>query len=172
MTADDALQMLGGRGYDEANGIARLWRDARLLRIFEGPTEVLRNHLGTLATSRPRGLRALVGDVLGRVDIADAVVAAIAALQDRTAAATFPDATRRDQWLDDQAGAIATATVLWAVGGDWGHQRFLTAAAVNAEPLPDVGDLLEAIAGYGAAIGDLAMGLPGEAWDPDPLLFS
>ncbi|QEH31824.1 Acyl-CoA dehydrogenase [Aquisphaera giovannonii] len=45
-TVDRSLQLLGGRGYDEANGLARLFRDARVTRIFEGSTEVMASHLG------------------------------------------------------------------------------------------------------------------------------
>ena len=45
-TADRAMQMLGARGYMENNGLPQLFRDARLLRIFEGPTEALNASLG------------------------------------------------------------------------------------------------------------------------------
>jgi acyl-CoA synthetase (AMP-forming)/AMP-acid ligase II/alkylation response protein AidB-like acyl-CoA dehydrogenase/acyl carrier protein len=44
---DRIMQILGGRGYIEDNVIASLYRDARLLRIFEGPTETLEYHLGS-----------------------------------------------------------------------------------------------------------------------------
>lgn len=43
---DQSLQFLGGRGYDEDMLVARIYRDARILRIFEGPTEALLSHLG------------------------------------------------------------------------------------------------------------------------------
>lgn len=43
---DQTLQLLGGRGYMENNIIARYFRDARIFRIFEGPTETLLAHLG------------------------------------------------------------------------------------------------------------------------------
>lgn len=43
---DGCLQLLGGRGYLENNVIARILRDARVLRIFEGPTETLAVYLG------------------------------------------------------------------------------------------------------------------------------
>lgn len=46
--ADDLIQLLGGRGYEEKNIAPRLWRDSRTLRIFEGPTEALLLHLGIL----------------------------------------------------------------------------------------------------------------------------
>jgi len=34
------MQVLGGRGYLEINGIAQIMRDARVMRIFEGTSEV------------------------------------------------------------------------------------------------------------------------------------
>ncbi len=49
IAADWTLQALGGAGYTETNEIARLVRDARILRIFEGPSEALCSHLGALA---------------------------------------------------------------------------------------------------------------------------
>lgn len=44
--ADNLVQMLGGRGYTENNIAPQLLRDARVLRIFEGPTETLSMFLG------------------------------------------------------------------------------------------------------------------------------
>lgn len=48
---DRCVQILGGRGYEEDIGLARIFRDARILRIFEGPTETLLSFLGRCATS-------------------------------------------------------------------------------------------------------------------------
>lgn len=44
--ADAAMQMLGGRGYCENNGVAQLLRDARITRLFEGPSETLASYIG------------------------------------------------------------------------------------------------------------------------------
>lgn len=44
--ADRCVQLLGGRGYDEGATIAKIYRDVRIFRIFEGPTEVLLAYLG------------------------------------------------------------------------------------------------------------------------------
>ncbi len=46
---DSCLQICGGRGYTENFGIARFWRDIRLFRIFEGPSEALAYQLGALS---------------------------------------------------------------------------------------------------------------------------
>jgi alkylation response protein AidB-like acyl-CoA dehydrogenase len=43
---DSTLQLLGGRGFIESNDVPRFYRDSRILRIFEGPTEVLLTYLG------------------------------------------------------------------------------------------------------------------------------
>ena len=40
--ADDALQIFGGMGYMRESPIERIWRDARVMRIWEGTSEILR----------------------------------------------------------------------------------------------------------------------------------
>ena len=42
---DDAIQLHGGVGYIEETGLARLLRDCRITRIFEGANDVLRVHI-------------------------------------------------------------------------------------------------------------------------------
>ncbi|HRD68507.1 MAG TPA: AMP-binding protein [Legionella sp.] len=50
---DQCMQVLGGRGYLEINGIAQIMRDARVMRIFEGTSEVLFDYLGALVLEKP-----------------------------------------------------------------------------------------------------------------------
>jgi len=38
--ADKAVQILGGQGYMAGNAVARLYRDTRLFRIFEGTSQI------------------------------------------------------------------------------------------------------------------------------------
>ncbi len=53
-TVDATMQFMGGRGYIETNLVPQMLRDARLLRIFEGPSEALLAHLGAaFAKGRP-----------------------------------------------------------------------------------------------------------------------
>jgi alkylation response protein AidB-like acyl-CoA dehydrogenase len=46
MLADDAVQILGGRGYTDETPMAQLWNDIRVLRIGGGADEVLRELIG------------------------------------------------------------------------------------------------------------------------------
>jgi len=43
---DTAMQLFGGSGYMEENPIARIWRDARVQRIYGGANEVLMDLIG------------------------------------------------------------------------------------------------------------------------------
>ena len=52
--ADHAVQIFGGMGLMEAMPIERLWRDARLERIWDGTSEIQR-HIITRALLRPHG---------------------------------------------------------------------------------------------------------------------
>jgi hypothetical protein len=46
------MQLLGGRAYCENNPVAQIWRDARVTRIFEGPSEVIATYLGQQSLRR------------------------------------------------------------------------------------------------------------------------
>jgi len=56
IAVDHLIQMLGGRGYIETNIAPQLYRDARLLRIFEGPTETMLMFLGSRLASQSQPL--------------------------------------------------------------------------------------------------------------------
>jgi acyl-CoA synthetase (AMP-forming)/AMP-acid ligase II/alkylation response protein AidB-like acyl-CoA dehydrogenase/acyl carrier protein len=61
---DRTMQLAGGRGYIESNFIPQLFRDARVFRIFEGPTETLHHFVGTSALRGRKPIRAYLCDVL------------------------------------------------------------------------------------------------------------
>ncbi|GGJ93501.1 butyryl-CoA dehydrogenase [Lentibacillus kapialis] len=56
---DQAVQILGGRGYMRENAVERLWRDVRVDRIWEGTSEIQRTIIG--GQIKKRGLGIYVG---------------------------------------------------------------------------------------------------------------
>ncbi|MBE9060855.1 AMP-binding protein [cf. Phormidesmis sp. LEGE 11477] len=60
---DDLVQSLGGRGYIETNLAPQMMRDARVLRVFEGPTEAIAMHLGARTMAQSNHLQAFWTDI-------------------------------------------------------------------------------------------------------------
>ncbi|MEM6792724.1 MAG: AMP-binding protein [Acidobacteriota bacterium] len=54
--ADSLMQTYAARGYLESSEVPRLYRDARLLRIYEGTTETLAAYLGSRLENRPEAI--------------------------------------------------------------------------------------------------------------------
>jgi len=73
--ADDLVQCLGGRGYVETNLAPQILRDARVLRIFEGPTETLTMHLGAQVFNSRSGLKAFISQDLRAPEVAEQLFA-------------------------------------------------------------------------------------------------
>ncbi|MEU6610103.1 acyl-CoA dehydrogenase family protein [Streptomyces shenzhenensis] len=175
--ADHLMQLLGGRGYDEANTAARMYRDLRVYRIFEGPTEALCDFLGRRTLRQTGQVTTMLRDHSG----ADLTQRFETALANRPAPGDgAPDAPH---------AAVATA-LMWtlAAGAVRRHAPDLPHAQHVAEvqlqraldavhtgdglptAVPD--DLLEqAVDRYERDIGDVVQALPGVRTDPDPLLL-
>jgi acyl-CoA synthetase (AMP-forming)/AMP-acid ligase II/alkylation response protein AidB-like acyl-CoA dehydrogenase/acyl carrier protein len=63
--ADNLMQLLGGRGYLENNLAPQIMRDARLMRIFEGPTETLYMFLGSRLLNQNEQIEYLISQLFG-----------------------------------------------------------------------------------------------------------
>ena len=62
---DNLVQLLGGRGNTENTPVPQLMRDARVLRIIEGPTETMAAFLGARLLGDRSGLEQFVAGTLG-----------------------------------------------------------------------------------------------------------
>lgn len=69
--SDYLMQLAGGRGYIESNGIPQIFRDARLLRIFEGPTETLAVFLGSRVLSGKSEIYKFIKEQVNASDLAE-----------------------------------------------------------------------------------------------------
>ncbi|MFE0252239.1 acyl-CoA dehydrogenase family protein [Streptomyces sp. NPDC059010] len=177
--ADVLVQLMGGLGYDEANMAARMYRDLRVYRIFEGPSEALCDFLGRRALRQTAQVRALIDERCGP-GLGARFAAALEARRTRTADVDeAPDAPHAPiatalMWTL-AAGALSRPTTPYQAHArtvaDWHLQHALEQLCSTASPSPLNSDaLLEAAVGrYQQRIGDLAQHLPGARTTPDEL---
>ena len=166
---DRLMQMLGGRGYLETNLAPQLLRDARVLRILEGPSEALYAHLGALAR--------LPGNPIAQAVAHHASPALASALAAGLAELPAPGG---GAWQDGRNGEFAAWTLLAATArGDaapWARRRLDSLArTIRAEhalvaACPPGSALLARMAQHALAIGDVEQAAPGEAGRLDPFL--
>jgi len=189
--ADRLVQVLGSRGYDEANGAAQLLRDARVTRIFEGTTEALLAYVGSQALIPTSELYAFVRDELSAGDVADELERAVRSLRGRRFEGAPGSAEPPRPWQCALAGQAAMWALLVGAASkdlerapsdalararDWGRLMLGTACAEAAtapareRAILELGAAEAAVAGYASSIGDVEQTLPGERWGLDPLL--
>ncbi len=186
-STDRLMQGLGSRGYDEANGVPQILRDARVTRIFEGASEPLFAFVGAAALAPTSDLyRALRGELAAPAE-ADALAEAVTRMRARKLAAE----PLSRAWQCALAGRAALWAVLVAAlraqpGGRprslqehalaWAGAELAAACAeatggVREETfLPAGAELDAALAAVLAPIGDVEPQLPAERWELDPLL--
>ncbi|MGW2818274.1 acyl-CoA dehydrogenase family protein [Streptomyces sp. NPDC001415] len=108
--ADTLMQLLGSRGYDEANPAARMYRDLRVFRIFEGANEALEDFLGRRSLRQTPYVTAVLHDLCGP-DLASRFSCSVYDLPDH---ATGPaDATH----------APLARAAMWTIASGIVHQR-------------------------------------------------
>ncbi len=182
-SADQLVQVLGSRGYDEANGVPQLLRDARVTRIFEGASEALVAFVGAQALSPRSELDAMLRDELTAGDVAERLAECVGRM--RAAVGDMPRA--RQCALAGQAAVWGLVSACLATPGGrepraqregtlaWARARFdaacqRAAAADEGRPDFDLPLLEETIEGYLRDIGDVEQAAPGERIGLDPLL--
>jgi len=164
-SADALMQLLGGRGYLEPNLAPLLLRDARVMRILEGPTEALYVHLGSGALDG-----GCLDFVAGELDAPVLAQQARAALRTHAASCSAYAAGELCAWTL-LAAAIPEGAPDGAAAG-WVRRRWSAllaqlgqdGARVPAEVLAG------RIAAYAEAIGAPDQDAAGEGRERDPLL--
>jgi acyl-CoA synthetase (AMP-forming)/AMP-acid ligase II/alkylation response protein AidB-like acyl-CoA dehydrogenase/acyl carrier protein len=177
--ADVLVQTLGGRGYIETNMAPQILRDARILRIFEGPTETLCSYLGARILKQGDTLQHFLAYTLGQKDIAQQLTKATQQINDKFNQ-THPDTITIQRWIYHQLGELATDAILGAVmlrnkaaqrSITWIKNRFdqKLDKILAATPIikPDTANFLDK---YIEAIGDIQQTAPGEDYQQDELL--
>lgn len=159
--ADALMQLLGGRGYLEPNLAPLLMRDARVMRILEGPTEALYVHLGTGALDG-----GCLEFVAGALDAPVLAQDARAALRAAGAAGSAYAAGELCAWT-----LLAAASREGAAAG-WARRRWslLLAQLGQGGARPTAETLVARIAAYAESIGAPDQDAAGEGRDRDPLL--
>ncbi len=193
VAADHLVQCLGGRGYVETNVAPQILRDARIGRIFEGPTETMRMFLGSRLAKRGDVARSFLRDDLGAPGVADELAEIVGRVtaQVRNGRAPFHDRLQATRWSYLTLGEIGALVLLRACAerqlarsGGASYERAAAWARARADatlaralegelagPLPLDGEALERHVGaYAATIGDVEPTLAGENHDLDDLL--
>jgi alkylation response protein AidB-like acyl-CoA dehydrogenase len=180
--SDTALQLLGGRGYDENNIIPQLVRDTRVTRIFEGPTEALVSFVGSRIGSDTlaRHLESLCGDTLFSQRLSDEIEDKVSEL--RADSVEFPVGEEQvAQWLHYQKGLLISWGVLsaayssveepdedisaWLETGGADAPKFVSGHCFLSRDY-----LQAALERYRDDIGDVEQSLPALSWSKDVMV--
>ncbi|MEL6815705.1 MAG: AMP-binding protein, partial [Cyanobacteria bacterium J06598_3] len=167
--ADHLVQCLGARGYIETNLAPQILRDARVLRIFEGPTESLAMYLGSRIVNQPESLSALFENLAQPkissllFESADWILAHY--LSEKSPFSEGLSARRQAHftigkiatWAILQAALTATSASAAAI--EWSQAKFEQAVKQALQTQPDealnIAETLESIEHYQQSIGDI-----------------
>ncbi len=191
--ADGLVQLLGGRGYIETNIAPQILRDARILRIFEGPTETLTAFLGSRVLNQSEELHQFLCDRLGSPSVSERLKVAAAQIDERCQGnhALFSDRATAIRWACTLTGEVAVYAVLLAAvqaatartsdqrlhrAGEWAKLQFEQTLAKALRGTPAEAVLMSSdrtadlISSYTETIGDLEQTLAGEDHELDSFL--
>ncbi|MEN9867281.1 MAG: hypothetical protein RL748_2871, partial [Pseudomonadota bacterium] len=192
---DQAMQMLGGRGYTENNVLPQMMRDLRLFRIFEGPTEALNLFIGSRVMGDSKSMMNFVASALGAAHEVQAMTTLSNEVLERATRCgrqAGMSSAQINQMAQDFVGQLCTlhivrAFVYWQKGKtpstplqqahDWLGHRIETGlagmrASLGETPVwSDSSKLYDAAQDLVHDIGDLQQQAAGMERDLDPLLL-
>jgi len=186
-SADFLVQLLGGRGYLENNHAPKLLRDARVLRIFEGPTESLSMYVGSRLWNRGEELTGFIIE-LGATPLAADLSRLVEELRRRWERESVQDPVSAVRWLHLLLGEVGVAATLLAViiatspsadECDAYALRWATRNLDQAIARARAGDMIagigaptieERIRGFRGSIGEVDLDPPGVDRRIDPFL--
>ncbi|BAZ49866.1 AMP-dependent synthetase and ligase [Nostoc sp. NIES-4103] len=190
--ADTLVQLLGGRGYLENNLAPQILRDARLFRIFEGPTETLNMFLGSRVLHSSKELDYFLSHTLGAPAVSNRLQDAAQSINARCGSnSVFGERSSASRWASVLIGELATYAILLAAvqkayqsnqsppigrAVEWAQMKFELALNNALMGTPDELVALSAkqttnlVSSYTEAIGDLEQTLFGEDHAVDELL--
>jgi len=173
----DDLMQVGARGsFTETNRIMCLYRDAGLLRHFDGPPEAVAERTGAGVMESDASLRLLVEEVFCAPDMVQWIGPALEAVRRRMATLKGPLARRAQRWGHTRAGELTTWLVLLAAvegslraaptaelarARDWARAQLEHVLSSVRFGTPsetatlDTSDIAATFAAYARTIGDL-----------------
>lgn len=191
--ADDLMQMLGGRGYIENNFAPQIMRDARVLRIFEGPTETICMYLGSRMSNNPADLKQFLVHEMRAKGVWDVLQETCQGLQTAAIEATghFSHEVNAKRWAWTRIGELTTYAILEVLSADafsitgevryqqgshWSRQKFeairrdAQATLQGENRLNSIGQVQSQIKAFESEIGDIEQTLPFPEQQVDPCL--
>ena len=183
--ADDLVQCLGGRGYIETNLAPQILRDARVLRIFEGPTETLTMHLGAQVLASHSDLKPFLSQELAVPELAERLFAGAEDILARYYH-RHDDTVVARRWAYLAVGELVAIALLLAIQKSsvttdaraltWTQLYFEQKLAQALASPPDevvtaaADQTADWVASYAHTIGDIESSLTGEDHELDALL--
>ncbi len=172
-TVDDCVQVLGGRGYLETNDLPRFLRDARVARIYEGPTETLVHFLGMRALRGSPMLAELFKQKLDAPVAFERLMEGCAELRERATKTLHLEPPDADNWVAYRAGVICTKLLLRALVTKQSQHTVIdpsiltwlddeVAAAAQGALAPDLSDQVPPVPAIVEALGafEMSVGTP------------
>lgn len=179
---DDAVQLCGGRGYVESNVLARFLRDARVGRIYEGPSETLLHYVGRRQLLGGKALAEVLARRLGASHWADL----LSQVTERLLVRAEREETARDR-AAHRMGQVLQWVLLLAVHehvrqGDGGLARAWAGRQLDAlladvftdQPMrvPPSSHVLATVEAFAARVGRLREQQVGLSSQPDPEMLA